>query len=444
MFLLTDTQIDYTPQYVNIGVLCFGLILCALLLWKIKFADKGYKLLFFTYLLFWVPLMLTRDNTGNIERAIEPGKTNYYVWIPLMSYGLIGIFARTFGDWFCFKNKSRKSFIYFAFFIQLVTYIPIIIYPSLATNIIQSIGVGIGASCVGTYQLFFNEQYGKSKHFLTISILSIPPLLADIISAPISSIFRSSNQFDADSLKYLWLIGLGFVLIAFILTLFIKENRELLFLDNQNKTPLKNKKEYLNFILLSFVGLLVIFIKFANSGATAEMHVQTISKNTSGPYEAYLTLIFNVGQLLAGVLTGLVLTKYFDDLYIFISGIVIWIIYISTTILIENPFVYMGIHVLNGIGYGILYNLIMIFVLRYFFEKTKKVTPMGIYQSILSIGIACSNTLVGWLKGQYNSKDIDAYLNEMKIIGAILIAASVVCLGLFCLNYQLNKRWIKR
>jgi hypothetical protein len=95
-----------------------------------------------------------------------------------------------------------------ALFFQLVTYIPIICAPSLATNIIQSLGVGLGASCIGSYQLLFNEQYGKAKQFLTVSILSIPPLLADFISSPIQSIvaslcYHQGNKYDPNVLRFL-------------------------------------------------------------------------------------------------------------------------------------------------------------------------------------------------------------------------------------------------
>jgi hypothetical protein len=97
--------------------------------------------------------------------------------------------------------------IYLALTIGLVTYIPIIIYPSTATNVIQSLGVGVGASMIGTYQLMFNEQYGKAKQFLTVSLLSIPPLLADFIASPIQSTFSSNGNDDTannvEILKYL-------------------------------------------------------------------------------------------------------------------------------------------------------------------------------------------------------------------------------------------------
>lgn len=409
------------------------------ILLKVKFADKGYKLLFVVYILFWIPLMLTRENTGNIQKAFDPD--NIYLWIPLTSYGLIGIFIRIFGDYFTYKFMSRKSLIYFALFIQIITYLPILFVQNTLTNVIQSLGVGIGASCVGTYQLLFNEQYGKAKQFLTVSILSIPPLMADIISSPISALFRSNNVYDTNTLKYIWLLGLGFVVSCIILTFFIKENRQLLFLDNKVKKPLSGSKQIFYFVLLSIVGLLIMFVKFANSGATAILHIQKLSGDTSGPYEAYSSLIFNVGQLIGGVLTGMILMNKLGKFQTFTIGASIWIVYQILTIFIANPFLYMTIHSLNGLSYGILYNLIMIFVLELFFLNTKKITPMGLYQGILCIGISASYAFVGLIKKELKDLDWSQYQHKMVIINSILIAAIIVSYALYCWYYFANQ-WL--
>jgi hypothetical protein len=116
--------------------------------------------------------------------------------MPLASYGFIGIFTRLFADYFTFLKRNRKSMIYLAIIIGMITFIPIIIVQNIATNIVQSLGVGVGASMIGTYQLMFNEQYNNdtSKHFLTISLLSIPPLIADFVSSSIQSIISSIDK----------------------------------------------------------------------------------------------------------------------------------------------------------------------------------------------------------------------------------------------------------
>ena len=56
---------------------------------------------------------------------------------------------------------------------------------------------------------------------------------------------------------------------------------------------------------------------------------------------------------------------------------------------IANPIAYMCVHSLNGFSYGILYNLLLAIVLAISYRETK-VTKMGLYQSILAIGITGS------------------------------------------------------
>jgi hypothetical protein len=59
-------------------------------------------------------------------------------------------------------------------------------------------------------------------------------------------------------------------------------------------------------------------------------------------------------------------------------------------IYILNPYGYLGIHVLNGFSYGVVYNLILGFILQKTFNDKKK-SPMGIYQSVMAIGITGSS-----------------------------------------------------
>ena len=99
----------------------------------------------------------------------------------------------------------------------------------------------------------------------------------------------------------------------------------------------------------------------------------------------------------------------------------------------------MVIHSLNGFSYGILYNLILAIVLSYSFN-TKKITPMGMYQSILSIGITVSALFTGWLKGDVlnNNQSLISYMHINGILNIVLIIACVIMAGLYYLLYRLN------
>lgn len=447
---------------VNIAIFLLVILLSYILIRKLNFEQKGYKHLFVLYTIFWIPLMLLRAVTGTFENNAL--NDSAYLWIPLAAYGFIGIFARIFADLLGYRTKSRKSFIYFAVIVQIVTYIPIIIWPCTTTNVIQSLGVGVGASAIGTYQLLFNEQYGKSRQFLTVSILSIPPLLADFISSPIQSLvvsFCTSPSdtgeviWDKNIMKYFWLIGLGFVLICLVMSYFVKEDRGLFQKDVQYKEKIQSKNEWIYYVLICLIGSLIAFIKFANSGAIAQLHIQQLAnfygeqKDLVKTYYGYLSVIFSLGQLIGGLLTGLVLVKRIGKIYTVLIGSIVWIIYHILALYVVNPYGYLAVHVLNGFAYGIIYNLILGFVLMRTFN-TKKITPMGVYQAVLSIGITFSNFFTSWLKKDVlSSDDKTAYFNAADtinyiIIGTLIFTWLIFSYTCFIEKWDYKRLWFKK
>ncbi|MBQ4209266.1 hypothetical protein II654_02460 [bacterium] len=97
------------------------------------------------------------------------------------------------------KFKSRKSIIFISLVIQFVGVIPMIIKPCFVTNLIQAVCVGVGASCISMFTLMFNEQYSKKKVFATVSLLSLPPMIAEFTSATFISIVTSFIDEEKDS-----------------------------------------------------------------------------------------------------------------------------------------------------------------------------------------------------------------------------------------------------
>jgi cyanate permease len=74
------------------------------------------------------------------------------------------------------------------------------------------------------------------------------------------------------------------------------------------------------------------------------------------------------------------------------------------------------VHILNGFAYGIVYNLILGFILQKTF-KTQKSSPMGVYQSVLSIGITLSTLFTTWMKDKpLAEKDYTTYFRAADII----------------------------
>ena len=422
---------------------------CSLLfVFKLKNVTKGYKIFFISYVVFWIPLKLLRDYTSIIQNQID----STIVWLPLVMYGLVGIFIRPLADWLSLYLKNRKIILYGAVAIGILTFIPIIIYPSTETNVVQSIGVGVGASMIGTYELMFKEQYTKSKSFLTVSIMAFPPLIADFISAPIQStikIISSSNNSQSLNLNifiYLWVVGIGFYIITFLILFFVKEDRSkvgttlnnIRLDNNENKTSFKSI--YL-FVLVCMTGFFISFIKFSNSGSIATLTIQNLAQNIGiqdkiASIQAYLSTIFSLAQLLGTVFVANFLVKKTNKLVSFSIGICLWILFQLVAIFNQNPYVYFGVSFFNGFAYGILYNLVLAYVLSMSF-KTNKITPMGIYQCILSIGIASSSFLIPYLKEVL--KNNQGYL----IVNYTLLAAIATLELIFATAYIFHRQIYK-
>lgn len=413
-------------------------------LYKLKLQNKGYKYLFVVYMFYWLSIMLLRPYRGTLQNLIDLK----FVTIALTCYGFVGIFIRVFADYINFLVKNRKMFLYLGAIIQIIFFIPLLINPNTTSSLLQAIAIGVGASCIGSFELLFKEQYNHQKSFLTVSILSIPPLIANFLTAPIQSIMISvakiDGKIDLSIFKYMWLIGLFFALLSLFMLFFVKENKQNFGLFYKNRNQIKNKYQYLNLFSLAIIGLLISFIKFSNSDAVATLHLQKLGyynhHDTSG-YEGYLSVVFSLFQLIGGVLMGTVLIKKLKSIFIFYLGISVWIIYTVLAMFNSNPIGFMIIHALNGFGYGILYNLVLGKVLSYCF-KTKKITPTGVYQSILSIGITCSNFYTNMIKDYFNYQNdsFSKYLKANMIIHSGLLGGIIILIFLYQLNYYYFKK----
>ena len=437
--MLNLSQAQIISISVNASIFVIIAISSFLIINKLKFEQSGYKYLFLLYTIFWIPIMLVRPYRGTIQTAIDP----QFVTIALSVYGFVGIFVRIFADAINYLFRYRKTFLYICAITELGLFLPLVINPSSATNILSSIGIGIGASCIGTYELLFKEQFGNKKAFLTVSVLSIPPLLANFLTAPIQSLIKTvattgQSQVDPNILRYLWLIAIPFLLISFIMIFFLKEKRmvagiQLGYYRDLRKNNQLIIKEWSFFIILAIIGSLIAFIKFSNSDAMATLHIQnlgSITNNNVSSYEGYISVIFSLFQLLAGVLLGTVLIRKMDTIKIFLIGSCSWIVYLISATFIQNPIGYFCVHSLNGFGYGILYNLVLAIVLNISIDN-KVITKMGIYQSILSIGITVSSFFTKWLKNLLNNNNPNLYMHDYLIENMILLAIVIIVTILF-------------
>lgn len=429
-----------TILIVNILIFLVFFIISIVVVWRLKIEQKGYKLLFITYLFFWIPLMMTREYSSKVTNGINVD----LMWLILSSYGFVGIFCRPLVDFLALYLKNRKIILYLAIVIVTLSFIPFIVVQNTVTSIIQSVGIGIGASMIGMYELMFKEQYTVNKAFLTVSILALPPLLADFLSSSIQSIVSIIPESKPNyPYIYIWIISLFFLVVTFCLLFFVKENRGLIGLKNSKNVVVKNSSLAFFWItLICIMGFLVAFVKFSNSGSVAVLTITKINEYTSGYSKevleeliAFMSLIFSLFQLSSSLFLYLFAIKKDRKDILFGIGLGIWLIYHIMIMFINDSVAYFVLSALNGLSYGILYNLILGLILALSFNSNK-LTPMGIYQGMLSIGTTISTFLVTFIKQNLTNKSQESFVKNNYIINGILLGLIVV-LGVIYLSTKI-------
>ncbi len=446
----------------NLSVLLVSLVVSGILIFKIKFDDKNYKLLFIIYTLYWIAPMLLREYTSQMHMAME-GTTqgtwlNGLLWVPVTVYGIIGLFWKPLNDLLSHRLKSRKNVIYISLGIQLLGAIPMVVYPCFVTNVIQSITVGIGASGIAVFNLMFNEQYAKKKVFVTVSLLSLPPLIAEFISSVLQCCVTSFLPVKPDTptpeywqqyidiVKYMWVIGIICIVATIITALFIKEKTALLYKDNQYKEPVRNKWDGWVVALLILAAAITSFIKFTTSGGTAITELNYIAKHqgvSTNGYEGYLSVIFTVGQMAANILCGFYLVKKMNKLAIFSIASGLWIVYAVCQASVLNVYARLPLNIINGFAFGITYNLIVGMVMNKFFAKTNKITPVTTYNLGLSIGICSSQFFNTFMKQNVfagGELQWDEFVKVNWIVIICVIATMVLMWTMFTSAFFIQKK----
>jgi MFS family permease len=297
------------------------------------------------------------------------------------AYGLISVFARLPVFMLSDFLTSRKKIIGFALLAILLTSLSVVVKVDAYTLFASSLALGIGASILSLFNVMFAETFTPKQAMVSVSILSIAPLLAEFFVAPIQS-FATSGAIK--NYGMLWLISAILAFVAFMFLLLVKDNKQKV----RNFTVDKFKKVLFDqrFLMIAFLAVAVSFIRFASGQANMVAYARSELVLMNNVLVAYLDVMFSIFQLIAGVAAGLYLKKKIgtkNTLYIGLASVFVFSIVASSS---TNPTLLFLVYGLNGFGYGILYNVLLGLALQPFDMDTREVS-MGIYQTFFAIGI---------------------------------------------------------
>ena len=356
--------------------------------------KKEQIIIFWILVLFWTAISIIRAYRKlYVITPIEQGGLSL---TPVLAaqiaagYGLMSLIVRL--PMFLASDifKRRKVFIQIALFLLILTSFLVAFNANYLTLYLSSLSLGISAAMLALFNVIFSETFSKDKAAVSVSILSIAPLLAEFMAAPIQYLLTMDTY---KQFNYMWLVSGVIALITFVLTFMMKDYRPVDsdFSFNKVKVVLKHK----SFIYICLLAVLLSFIKFSTSGANMIAYGKT-DLNMTPLMLAYIDAVFAVPQLIAGVLVGVYLTHKWgiQKTLLFLLGCLLTFYIIA--LYINNPYIIYFSYTLNGLGYGGAYNILIALAMQYFDREYRNIS-MGIYQAFFALGIYYGDYVYVWI-----------------------------------------------
>lgn len=405
----------------------FSLIMIVFILILVYYLSKKFELkkeqiiIFWILVLFWTAISIIRAYRKLY--AITPMEHGGLSLTPVLAaqiaagYGLMSLIVRL--PMFLASDifKRRKVFIQIALFLLILTSFLVAFNANYLTLYLSSLSLGISATMLALFNVIFSETFSKDKAAVSVSILSIAPLLAEFMAAPIQYLLTMDTY---KQFNYMWLVSGIIALITFVLTFMMKDYRPVDsdFSFNKVKVVLKHK----SFIYICLLAVLLSFIKFSTSGANMIAYGKT-DLNMTPLMLAYIDAVFAVPQLIAGVLVGVYLTRKWgiQKTLLFLLGCLLTFYIIA--LYINNPYIIYFSYTLNGLGYGGAYNILIALAMQYFDREYRNVS-MGIYQAFFALGIYYGDYVYVWIAKHI--KDGLFGFSQSKAIFLIVIGITLI------------------
>lgn len=395
--------------------------------------KKEQIIIFWILVLFWTAISIIRAYRKLY--AITPIEQGGLSLTPVLAaqiaagYGLMSLIVRL--PMFLASDifKRRKVFIQIALFLLVLTSFLVAFNANYLTLYVSSLSLGISATMLALFNVIFSETFSKDKAAVSVSILSIAPLLAEFMAAPIQYLLTMNTY---KQFNYMWLVSGVIALITFVLTFMMKDYRPVDsdFSFNKVKVVLKHK----SFIYICLLAVLLSFIKFSTSGANMIAYGKT-DLNMTPLMLAYIDAVFAVPQLISGVLVGVYLTRKWgiQKTLLFLLGCLLTFYIIA--LYINNPYIIYFSYTLNGLGYGGAYNILIALAMQYFDREYRNIS-MGIYQAFFALGIYYGDYVYVWI-AKHIQKGLFGF-SQSKAIFLIVIGITLMSMIMVKLKVKDN------
>ena len=195
------------------------IITIALVLFLIKkYHLTQYQVMIFILLvLFWSSVIIVRAYRKSYAfNPIDKGGLALgasAAAVIASGYGFISMFARFSIFYLSDVFQSRKVMIGIGLVIIGLTSYWVFIDPNYTSLLMSSLALGIGASMLSLFNVFFAQTFTPKQAMMSVSILSVAPLLAGFIM----SAFQADYTFvSRENYSFVWLMSAILTVVSIV------------------------------------------------------------------------------------------------------------------------------------------------------------------------------------------------------------------------------------
>ena len=306
------------------------------------------------------------------------------------AYGLISLLMRFPTFLIADGLRSRKLLFGATTAILGLSSLWVVLAPSYTSLYVSSMAMGLGASMLALFNVTFSESFAEKQAMMSVSILSVAPLMAEFLMSPIQ--YLTTWQ-EVKNYPRMWLISFLLAIITLVLISIIKEPR--ISRRTMTRSAFLEVAADKSIWLLSLVGVLVSFARFGLTGSNFVTYAQSIGM--SPLLVAYVELIYSLFQLAAGVLAGLWFARRIGSKNTLLLGLGLSIAFNIILIISRHPGSLFLANGLSGFGYGLTYNSLIGLAMQPF-RRDQRAMSMGLFQTFFGLGIFFGDKVYAWMR----------------------------------------------
>ena len=306
------------------------------------------------------------------------------------AYGLVSMLMRFPTFFLSDALKSRKLMFGAVSLILGLTNLWVILDPNYTSLYASSMAMGLGASMLALFNVTFSETFDEAQAMMSVSILSVAPLLAEFLMSPFQ--YLTTSQ-EIKNYPRMWLISLILSGVTLLFLTQVKDHRSTT--RNMTREAFRAVASHRAIWVLSAVGILVSFARFGLTGSNFVTYAQSLGM--SPLLVAYVELVYSLFQLAAGVLAGLWFAKRIGTKKTLLLGLAFSITFNVLLLVSHQPTVLFVANGLSGFGYGLTYNALIGMALQPYARKHREMS-MGIFQTFFGLGIFFGDKVYAWMK----------------------------------------------